>query len=112
MSKINTQYDCSLDLVMDLIGGKWKLRILWYLIDGSKRFSELRAYIPSVTQKVLTQQLRELEACQMISRKVYAEVPPKVEYTLTPYGYTLVPILENLCQWATTYANNHHITLK
>ncbi|MGL4772195.1 MAG: winged helix-turn-helix transcriptional regulator [Clostridium sp.] len=111
MGKIKDNYDCSLDLTMDLIGGKWKLRILWYLMDGTKRFSELKAYIPSVTQKVLTEQLRELEEANIISRKVYAVVPPKVEYTMTEYGISLIPILKDLCNFATNYAINNDITL-
>lgn len=111
MSKIKDTYQCSLELTMDLIGGKWKLMILWYLIDGTKRFSELKNSIPSITQKMLTQQLRELEEANIISRKVYPIVPPKVEYSLTTYGETLVPILKNLCQWSTHYAGENGINL-
>lgn len=112
MSKIKDNYDCSLDLTMDLIGGKWKLRILWYLMSGTKRFSELKAYIPTVTQKVLTEQLRELEEAKIISRKVYAVVPPKVEYSMTQYGNSLIPMLKDLCKWATNYASDNYIILK
>lgn len=112
MTKIKESYDCSLELTIDLIGGKWKLIILWYLMDGTKRFSELKNSIPSITQKMLTQQLRELEDNNIISRKVYAVVPPRVEYTMTEYGVSLIPILKELCTWSRNYANQNNITLK
>lgn len=112
MTKIKESYDCSLELTIDLIGGKWKLIILWYLMDGTKRFSELKNSIPSITQKMLTQQLRELEDNNIISRKVYAVVPPRVEYTMTEYGVSLTPILKELCTWSRNYANQNNITLK
>lgn len=111
MSKIKDNYDCSLDLAMDLIGGKWKLRILWHLINGTKRFSELKTYIPTVTTKVLTEQLRELEEANIISRKVYAVIPPKVEYSMTEFGVSLIPILKDLCNFSTNYAIKNDITL-
>lgn len=111
MSKIKQQYECSLELTMDLVGGKWKLMILWHLIDGTKRFSELKKSIPSITQKMLTQQLRELEDAKIISRKVYAVVPPKVEYSMTEYGISLIPILKELCHWSTMYANKNNISI-
>lgn len=91
---------CSLDAVMYMIGGKWKLFIVWYLKDGTKRFSELRKLIPHITQKMLTQQVRELERDKLVNRKVYAQIPPKVEYSLTETGKKLIPILTNLCFWA------------
>lgn len=111
MSKIKDNYKCSLELATDLIGGKWKLMILWHLIDGTKRFSELKNTIPSITQKMLTQQLRELEEYNIVSRKVYPVVPPKVEYSLTENGINLIPILEDLCIWSTDYAKNNSIIL-
>lgn len=94
------EFVCSLDAAMHVIGGKWKLFIIWNLKDGTKRFSELLKLIPHITQKMLTQQIRELERDNMVNRKVYAQVPPKVEYSLTETGQKLVPIVTNLCFWA------------
>lgn len=84
---------------LNVIGGKWKPIILHMLTSGTMRFGSLKKNIPPVSQKMLTQQLRELEADGIISRKVYAEVPPKVEYSLTERGATLKPILEKLYVW-------------
>ena len=82
-----------------MIGNKWKGVILYHLLDGTKRFNELRRLIPSVTQRMLTLQLRELEIDRVISRKIYPEVPPKVEYSLTEFGLSLKPILLSLREW-------------
>ena len=79
MADLQKKYNCPLELTMDLIGGKWKLIILWYLLDGSKRFSQLNRLMPNITQKMLTTQLRELEEKGLINRHVYPQVPPKVE---------------------------------
>lgn len=111
MSKVKKEYDCALVLTIDLIGGKWKLIILWYLIGGAKRFGELKNSIPSITQKMLTEQLRELEERGIISRKVYAAVPPKVEYAMTDFGTTLIPLINGLCTWTEAYAKENDITL-
>lgn len=111
MSTLQKFYDCSLELSMDLIGGKWKLIILWHLLDGEKRFSELNRIIPNITQKMLTSQLRELEEKDLVSRKVYPQVPPKVEYSLTERGKSLEKILRDICQWSTDYANDYGINL-
>lgn len=92
-------YDCYIAFTLDLIGGKWKTLILWYLLDGKKRFNELRKLIPNCTQRMLTHQLRELERNSIISRKIYRQIPPKVEYSLTASGETLRPILELSCEW-------------
>lgn len=86
-----------------VIGGKWKPLILWHLMEGTKRFGELKRVIPGITQKMLTQQLRELETDQLVHREVYAQVPPKVEYSLTDFGHTLGPVLDLLCDWGKTY---------
>jgi DNA-binding HxlR family transcriptional regulator len=100
----NKQYTCTVELTLDIIGGKWKPLILWHLgIGGTKRFSEVKKSLPGITQKMLTQQLRELEADGMISRKIYAQVPPKVEYTLTDEGQSLMPILDTMCRWGKEY---------
>ncbi|QAA32345.1 winged helix-turn-helix transcriptional regulator [Clostridium manihotivorum] len=100
----NKEYTCTFEIAVDLIGGKWKPLILWYLGNkGTKRFSELKKLIPKVTQKILTQQLRELEADKLINRKVYAQVPPKVEYSLTDLGEKLMPVFSSMCKWGEDY---------
>ncbi|KHD37237.1 HxlR family transcriptional regulator [Clostridium acetobutylicum] len=104
MIKYNdTEYQCSMELTLDIIGGKWKVLILWHLGKGTLRFGELMKTLPKITQKMLTQQLRSLEETGLINRFVYASVPPKVEYSLTDTGKSLLPILDNLCQWALDY---------
>lgn len=100
----NTEYQCSMELTLDLIGGKWKALILWHLGQNTLRFSELKKTLPKITQKMLTQQLRELEASGLIKRFIYTQIPPKVEYSLTPNGQSLLPILDTLCQWGQNYA--------
>lgn len=97
------EYRCSIDITLDLIGGKWKVAILWHLAPGVKRFSELKRQFDGITQKMLTQQLRELEADGLVHRKVYAEVPPRVEYSLTETGNSLIPVLNMMCQWGKEY---------
>lgn len=88
---------------LELIGGKYKALILWQLADGKRRFSELKKMIAGATPKMLTQQLRELEAQQLISRTVFAVVPPKVEYSLTEMGRSLMPILTAMRDWGADY---------
>ena len=89
--------DCPVLLTTSIIGGKWKPLILFYLQSGTHRFSELNRLIPSSTKKMLTQQLRELERDAIINRKVYAQVPPRVEYSITRHGQSLRPILWRPC---------------
>lgn len=91
---------CPLETLLTIIGGKWKAIILWHLQAGSLRFSQLRKTMPGITQKMLTQQLRELESQGMISRKVYAEVPPRVEYSLTSLGKKCKPLLKKMHDWS------------
>ncbi|MCL2522484.1 MAG: helix-turn-helix transcriptional regulator [Erysipelotrichales bacterium] len=93
--------DCPVSATLNLIGGKYKALILWHLMDKTIRFSELRKMIPSATSKMLTQQLRELESSELLIRKVYPIVPPKVEYSLTEKGKSLEPILNAMFQWGT-----------
>lgn len=93
------RFRCPVEACLDLIGGKWKAVILFHLLDGTKRFNELRRLLPKVTQRMLTRQLRELEADTIIERRVYPQVPPKVEYRLSEFGRTLEPILRMLRQW-------------
>lgn len=91
--------DCPMIKTINLIGGKWKPVILHMLCEGTMRFGEIKRNIPPVSQKMLTQQLRELEADGIVSRQVYAEVPPRVEYSLTVLGSTLKPVLQGLYAW-------------
>lgn len=95
----NCHYGCAVEAALDVIGNKWKGVVLFHLLEGTKRFNELRRLIPSVTQRMLTLQLRELEADNIIIRTVYPEVPPKVEYSLTELGKNLQPILIALREW-------------
>ena len=94
---------CPVETTLTLIGNKWKVLILRDLLPGTKRFGELKKSIGSVSQKVLTAQLRDMEGNGLLSRKVYAEVPPRVEYTLTDLGYSLKPILDALWNWGEEY---------
>ncbi|MBD2258000.1 winged helix-turn-helix transcriptional regulator [Pseudanabaena sp. FACHB-2040] len=98
------QYGCPVEVTLELIGGKWKCTILWWLRRGAKRFGELMQLMPGITQKVLTQQLRELEAGGLVHRQAYRESPPRVEYSLTAYGETLRPITELMCDWGKAHA--------
>jgi DNA-binding HxlR family transcriptional regulator len=91
---------CPAEATLFVINGRWKVPLLWHLSRrGTLRFSELRDALHGVTQKMLTQQLRELEADGVINRKVYAQVPPKVEYSLTDTGKSLAPVIEAMCKW-------------
>lgn len=94
---------CPVETTLMLIGDKWKVLILRELLDGTKRFGELKKAIGSVSQKVLTAQLRDMEAKGLLTRTVYAEVPPRVEYTLTDLGYSLKPILDAMWTWGEDY---------
>ena len=94
---------CSVETTLMLIGDKWKVLILRDLMGGTRRFGELKKSIGHVTQKVLTAQLRDMEAQGLLERKVYAEVPPRVEYTLTDTGYSLKPVLDAMTAWGMDY---------
>lgn len=98
------EYHCSMELTLELIGGKWKPLIIWYLAENTMRFSELKRALPNITQKMLTQQLRALEESGLVNRHIYAEIPPKVEYSLTSAGKSLLPILETLRQWGVNFS--------
>jgi len=95
---------CPAEFTADLIGGRWKIVLLWYLLQGVHRFSDLQRAVPGITQKVLTHQLRDMEKRGLLMRTVYAEVPPKVEYQLTPLGLTLKPIVDAMHQWGAEHA--------
>jgi DNA-binding HxlR family transcriptional regulator len=90
---------CPAQRTLDVIGGRWKVPIVYHLFEKTRRFSELRRALPGCTQKMLTQQLRELERDGVVKRKVYAQVPPKVEYSLTEMGRSLKPIINAMCRW-------------
>jgi DNA-binding HxlR family transcriptional regulator len=90
---------CPAEHTLTLIGGRWKVLILYHLDPGLRRFSELRRLMTPVTPKMLTQQLRELERDGLVRRKIYAQVPPKVEYSLTPAGKSLKPVIAAMCHW-------------
>lgn len=97
------RFSCPVQAAVDIIGGKWKILIIYHLLAGTLRFGEIKRLIPGITQKMLTQQLRELEDESIVHRKVYPEVPPKVEYSLTRLGRSLEPVFTSLCQWGLGY---------
>ncbi len=101
--KQGNHYNCPVEATMEVIGGKWKVIIIHHLLDGTKRFSELRRLIPQVTQRMLTSQLRELESDGAVHREVYPQVPPKVEYSLTKLGKTLEPVLLVMHDWGNNF---------
>ena len=103
MEAVKTLPACPVETTLMLIGSKWKVLILRDLMPGTKRFGELRRSIGSVSQKVLTAQLRDMEACGLVDRRVYAEVPPRVEYSLTELGRSLRPILDAMWAWGEAY---------
>ena len=105
-------YNCPIEATIELIGGKYKAIILWHLIEKTLRYNELRKIIPQATPKMLTQQLRELEDNNLILRKVYPIVPPKVEYSLSEFGKTIIPILTVMCDWGDEYLEKNNINLK
>lgn len=105
MKTCPSSYSCPVEATLDMIGGKYKALILWHLIDGTLRFNEISKRIPKATPKMLTQQLRELEADQLIIRMVYPVVPPKVEYSLSSFGISIIPVLDSMCNWGSTYLN-------
>lgn len=104
-------YRCPLELSIDLIGGKWKCVILWHLRKGELRFSQLKKRLPGVTQKMLTQQLRDLEENGLIHREVYPVVPPKVEYSLTDEGRVFVPVLKSMYKWGRSYSDKYNVEI-
>lgn len=94
---------CPVETTLMLISDRWKVLIIRDLMDGTKRFGELKKSIGSISQKVLTSNLRSMEETGLLTRKVYAEVPPRVEYTLTETGYSLKPILDSMVEWGKAY---------
>ena len=102
---------CPVGTFLNLIGGKYKGLVLWHLMGGNRRFNELQKLIPHATPKMLTQQLRELEKDDLIKRKVYPVVPPKVEYSLTKLGKTLEPTLRSMFSWGSDYLDTKGKTI-
>lgn len=98
-----TPRECPTEATLAVIGGRWKVPILWHLRHQTRRFGELSRRLPGITQKMLTTQLRELERDGIVLRKVYAEVPPRVEYSLTPLGDSLGPLLDALSSWGESF---------
>lgn len=108
----NRTYHCPVEVSLETIGGKWSALVLWHLLDGTRRFGQLRRLIPNVTEKMLTQTLRGLESNGLVSRVVYREVPPRVEYSLTEYGRGLENVLESLCKWGAQHAKKYGIPIE
>ncbi|MBY0114689.1 helix-turn-helix transcriptional regulator [Paenibacillus xylanexedens] len=103
VSQLKTFY-CDLEITLDVIGGKWRPLILYYLLKGPKRTGELKRLMPTISQKMLVQSLRELEGDNLVIRKMYNQVPPKVEYSISEMGMSLEPTLRALCEWGKNYA--------
>jgi DNA-binding HxlR family transcriptional regulator len=99
---------CPVETTLAVIHGRWKVLVIHHLLDGVKRFGALHRALPGISHRTLTKQLRELEAARLIRRKVYREVPPKVEYSLTPLGASLQPVLLAMHAWGETYARKGH----
>ncbi|MDB2589754.1 helix-turn-helix transcriptional regulator [Candidatus Thioglobus sp.] len=105
-NKANTKLEkCPVETSIDILAGKWKILILWYLLSETRRFGELQKLMPRITQKMLIQKLRELERDAIVHREVYPVVPPKVEYSLTIYGQSLKPLLKSLYLWGEIHKN-------
>lgn len=98
-----SQNKCPIVKPQNMIAGKWKLIILWLLSNQTRRFNELQKMLPGISKGILTRQLRELESDNLIHREIYKEVPPKVEYSLTEFGISFIPILESIAKWGEEY---------
>lgn len=96
---MGTEGTAFVQATLKILGGKWKILILWHLRSEAKRFSELKRLIPEISEKMLIQQLRELEKDGVVNRTVLSDIPPKVEYSFTDYGRSLIPVLKALCDW-------------
>ena len=107
MKRLNSKSGCAVEVTLSVMGGTWKPIILFQLLHGKKRFGELGRAIPGITQRMLTLQLRELEDAGIVARTVYAEVPPRVDYALTELGRSLQPVLMDMRNWGTAYAQQH-----
>ncbi|MDK2834701.1 MAG: hypothetical protein PWP63_1788 [Methanolobus sp.] len=103
-------YNCPVEATLDVIGGKWKPLILWQLREKTLRYNSLQQVLPGISPKMLTKQLKELEDDGLVRRKMYPEIPPKVEYSLTDFGRTVIPVLEELCRWGEGYIRQRGCT--
>jgi DNA-binding HxlR family transcriptional regulator len=106
MASFNEDVACPMTATLEYIGGRWKCIILFYLTTGTRRFGEISARIPTISRKVLTQQLKELESHSLVVRKQYNETPPRVEYTLTDLGKSLAPVFNAMSTWGKTHVIN------
>ncbi len=97
--------DCGLDVALAVIGGKWKMLILYHVCHGTRRFGELRRLLPGISEKMLIQDLRQMQESGLLARKDYKEIPPKVEYSITPFGRALGESLRPLCAWGNKNRN-------
>ncbi|MDP2216121.1 MAG: helix-turn-helix domain-containing protein [Methanolobus sp.] len=102
-SRGSREYNCPVEATLDVIGGKWKPLILWQLKVKTLRYNNLQQLLPGISPKMLTRQLREMEEDGLVGRKMYPEIPPRVEYSLTEFGMTVIPVLEELCRWGGEY---------
>ena len=108
MYKINDKkFHCAIDISQDIFNDNWKLKILWHLLSGEKRYKELNAEVTNITQRTLTAKLRDLEEKKLIRRESFAEIPPRVVYSLTPTGEKLRPILNAMYDWGVDYVQDH-----
>jgi DNA-binding HxlR family transcriptional regulator len=110
MKRLNSKSGCAVEMTLSVMGGTWKPVILFHLLPGKKRFSELGRTIGGITQRMLTLQLRELEEAGIVLRTVHAEVPPRVDYELTELGHSLQPVLIAMRNWGVQYASRHEST--
>ncbi|MNJ49529.1 putative HTH-type transcriptional regulator YtcD [compost metagenome] len=107
-NSVQKKYRVGVEAALEVMGGKWKPLIIYHLMTGRKRTSDLRRLMPDITQKMLTTQLRGLEKDEIVARKIYKEIPPKVEYELTSYGWGLKPALDHLCFWGEDHLEKVH----
>jgi DNA-binding HxlR family transcriptional regulator len=103
MKRKQQEYSCGLEAALDVIGGRWKVLILWQLHPLARRFGELKRLVAGITEKMLIQQLRQMEIDGIVARRMFYQVPPRVEYSLTPFGLSLQQVLSPLCEWGTIH---------
>lgn len=110
MEPVFSQVNCPVEATLALIGGKYKPLILWHLVEGPLHYMELQRRIPQATPKMLSQQLKDLAGCGMIQREVIPEKPPKTLYSLTPFGQSVIPVLDAMCAWGEDYLDSLAVT--
>lgn len=110
MEPMPSQFNCPVEATLSLIGGKYKPLILWHLVEGPLHYMELQRRIPRATPKMLSQQLRDLAQCGMVRREVLPEKPPKTLYSLTPFGQSVIPVLDAMCTWGEDYLDSLSVT--